>query len=59
MTHANPAAPIRRAALILASAALLPACATTTPVRAQDPLAQPGEVHFGDITQLTFGGQNA
>ena len=61
MMRHNLRAALKRTALVLAAAALLPACAATTaqPVRAQDPLADAREVHFGDITQLTFAGQNA
>ena len=50
---------LRRVTVIIATAATLPACATTRPAVAQDPLAAAGERYFGDIEQLTFGGQNA
>ena len=59
--HHGSRSTFRRAALVLTSATVIPACAATAPrpARAQDPLAAAGERHFGDMEQLTFGGQNA
>ncbi len=52
---------LRRVALILAAATLLPACAATTPapLTAQGSLADQRETHLRNVRQLTFGGQNA